>query len=219
MTNTLDYYMTLKYPVEITEIEEDEGGGISACIPLLGRYSCVADGETVQEALENLKATKEDLIRDLLGRNVPIPEPQTLKQADFSGRLLVRMPNALHMQIAEKAESNGESLNKYIVRALSAEIDRGQTAELQRLLLGITTLVEALTAQVNTCQVTSNNVYVGTSDLLSRGLASNWTGFPNVAQADRPSRIQGRMGLFELFCQEISTKEDSPTGMAIYANR
>ena len=87
MAKTLEYFMKLRYPIEITEISEEEGGGISACIPLLGRYSCVADGETIQDVVENLNSVKEDLLRDLLERGISIPEPQTSKEAEFSGRI------------------------------------------------------------------------------------------------------------------------------------
>jgi len=40
--------------VEVTKIPDDEGGGYSACIPLLGRNAFISDGETIDEALENL---------------------------------------------------------------------------------------------------------------------------------------------------------------------
>ncbi len=75
---TLKYYMTLRYPIEVTDIPAEEGGGVSACVPLLGRYSCVADGETANEAVENLTPVKEDLLRDLLARGVAIAEPQDI---------------------------------------------------------------------------------------------------------------------------------------------
>lgn len=47
--------MSLKYPVEITKIQDDEGGGYSVCIPSLGRKACIADGDTVEEALKYME--------------------------------------------------------------------------------------------------------------------------------------------------------------------
>lgn len=178
MKKTLEYYMTLRYPIEITEIAEEEGGGISACIPMLGRYSCVADGESHQEALENLKEVKRDLLKDLLDRGVAIPEPQSSKESEFSGRILVRMPNGLHMRISEKAESRGESLNRFIVNALSADLQRSEIEDLRDLLLSITKYLEALKVQVSSYQGAITNTYAGSTDMISRGVVSNAIGFP-----------------------------------------
>jgi predicted HicB family RNase H-like nuclease len=157
MKKTLDHYMTLRYPVEIDQIAEEEGGGISACIPLLGRYSCVADGDTVVEAIENLKAVKQDLLENLLERGIGIPEPQSQKESEFSGRLLVRMPSSLHMQITERAESTGESINKYIVRTLTADAERYPTSHLDGLLLQISKSLEALSLQIQSYQTSLSN--------------------------------------------------------------
>lgn len=42
MKKDFNYYMSLNYPVEISVIPEDEGGGYLACIPLLP--GCMTDG-------------------------------------------------------------------------------------------------------------------------------------------------------------------------------
>ena len=54
----LDYYMNLKYTTQITEIAAEDGGGYLIEIPLL--KGCVSDGETVAEALENIKEAKAE---------------------------------------------------------------------------------------------------------------------------------------------------------------
>ena len=51
MKKDFNYYMSLNYPVEISVIPEDEGGGYFACIPLLP--GCMTDGETFEEAYKN----------------------------------------------------------------------------------------------------------------------------------------------------------------------
>jgi antitoxin HicB len=179
MKDTLDYYMTLRYPIEINEIPEEESGGFSARIPLLGRYSCVADGETVEEAVENLKAVKEDLLKDLLERGIAIPEPQSQKESEFSGRLLVRMPSSLHMQISEKAESRGESLNKYLVNVLSADIERDQIDYLKDLLTGISKSLEALRIQIATYRISPTITYVGVAEQVGPEMINKWLTIPN----------------------------------------
>lgn len=76
MTKDLKHYMALPYRMEITPIPEDEGGGFSACLPELGRYACVADGDSTEEAVANLLALKEQIFFEYLDRSVEIPEPR-----------------------------------------------------------------------------------------------------------------------------------------------
>ena len=45
------------------------------------------------------------------------------EDATHSGRLLLRMPPALHGELAEAAEREGSSLNAHITRILSAAVD------------------------------------------------------------------------------------------------
>lgn len=46
-----------------------------------------------------------------------------------SGRLLLRMPAALHAELAQAAERDGVSLNQFITRALAGRIGWGADAE------------------------------------------------------------------------------------------
>jgi hypothetical protein len=41
------------------------------------------------------------------------------RESTHSGRLLLRMPRALHAQLAARSESAGQSLNQYIVETLT----------------------------------------------------------------------------------------------------
>ena len=50
-------------------------------------------------------------------------------KANPSGRLLLRMPAALHAELARWAEREGVSLNQFITRALSARIGWGSEDE------------------------------------------------------------------------------------------
>jgi predicted RNase H-like HicB family nuclease len=62
---------TLKYPVIVSPLTEDDGGGFLATVPDLP--GCMSDGETPAEAIENVQDAIEewlDLARKL-GREIP----------------------------------------------------------------------------------------------------------------------------------------------------
>ena len=46
-------------------------------------------------------------------------EPLEAREPSHSGRLLLRMPRALHADLAARSDAEGVSLNQYIVAALS----------------------------------------------------------------------------------------------------
>ena len=115
MKKDFNYYMSLNYPVEISVIPEDEGGGYFACIPLL--HGCMTDGETVEEAYTNLQDAKREWIIDMLNRGLPINEPNMKPR--FSGRFVVRVPKTLHRLLAEESEREGISLNQCVNNSLA----------------------------------------------------------------------------------------------------
>jgi antitoxin HicB len=73
MNKDLKYYMRMKYPIEITKIPADEGGGYSVCIPKLGRNVFLADGETLVEALKNLEEIKKEWFEYYIDHSLDIP--------------------------------------------------------------------------------------------------------------------------------------------------
>lgn len=111
----LEYYLALNYPIEFEEISAEDGGGFLATIPLL--KGCMTDGETLQEAYDNLKEAKRIWLEDMLSRNMPIPEP--LKEENYSGKFLVRIPKSLHKIISEQSKREGLSLNQYVANSLA----------------------------------------------------------------------------------------------------
>jgi RNA polymerase sigma factor (sigma-70 family) len=58
----------------------------------------------------------------------PAPEAKPAKQGGHSGRLLLRMPRTLHDDLAEAAEREGLSLNRFITGTLTAAI-KGRGAQ------------------------------------------------------------------------------------------
>ena len=122
MKKDLKYYLELNYPIEITKIPEDEGGGYSASIPFLGRNAFLSDGETIEEALKNLDIIKEENFNRMLEKGIPIPEPEAENVEEFSGKFLVRVPKELHRELVRKSVKNGISLNQYIQYVISKGI-------------------------------------------------------------------------------------------------
>jgi len=74
MEKTLDYYLNLNYPIEVKKSDED-GGGYSASIPMLGECAFVGTGDTVEEAIESLNSIKRYLFEDYLSKGLRIHEP------------------------------------------------------------------------------------------------------------------------------------------------
>jgi len=77
MKKDLNYYLNLRYKIELIPIPEEDGGGWRAEIPELGRYAFVGDGETVEEALRSLEETKKDYFEDWYKKGIEIPEPDS----------------------------------------------------------------------------------------------------------------------------------------------
>ena len=115
------YYLSLPYRFEVTPIPSAEGSGYTACIPLLGRWSAVGDGETAAEAIANLQAHLPGLIEDWLRHGVVIPEPVGALEP-LSGTLSLRLPKTLHAEIAQVAAEEGVSINQFILAATAKAV-------------------------------------------------------------------------------------------------
>lgn len=108
---TVDHYLRLNYPMEILE-EED---GVVAAIPDLP--GCASFGDTIEEAIRNLNATKELWIKGRVESGQPVPLPTQAE--DFSGKFVLRIPRVLHRSLDREAKKQGVSLNQYILHLLS----------------------------------------------------------------------------------------------------
>jgi len=120
MKKNIDYYMGLNYPVAIERISEEDGGGFFASIPLLP--GCMSDGETLEEAYDNIEDAKKEWLRSMLERGMNIPE--LAEQEEFSGKFLVRLPKSLHRTLAQISKREGVSLNQYVANALAYSVGR-----------------------------------------------------------------------------------------------
>lgn len=112
---SLEYYLNLQYPV--TLYPDPEGGYVAQIKDLPG---CLTQGYTVEETVANIQEARELWIETAYASGDDIPNP--CNDDSYSGKLLVRMPKSLHRRLAETAESEGVSLNQYIVCLLSASV-------------------------------------------------------------------------------------------------
>lgn len=92
--------------------------------------NCVAFGPSASEALASLEHVAADWIAAALEQGQNIPEP--IDNADYSGRLVLRMPRGLHRKAALLAEREGASLNQFIVTCLAEAV--GERAKPQAVL-------------------------------------------------------------------------------------
>lgn len=113
-TEKLQHYMSLNYPSQITKIDEANGSGFLIEVPML--KGCMSDGETVEEAYNNLEEAKKEWFTYMLENNLAIPEPA---DAAYSGRFMVRIPKTLHKIITEQSKREGLSLNQYVSNVLA----------------------------------------------------------------------------------------------------
>src|SRR5260370_40936009 len=87
----LEYYLTLKYPMEIVE---DEGSWVASVPDLPG---CNSFGTTVAEAVSNVQQAKELWLKSQFESGGEIPEPTN--EEDFSGKFILRIPKLLHRSL------------------------------------------------------------------------------------------------------------------------
>lgn len=111
---SVDDYLTLDYAIETKVIPPEDGGGVMMCMPELGRDSCLGDGETFEEAYDNLKKVQRKLFKFALEKGYDIPLPEYHDISDYSGRFVVRVPKELHMRLSTQAKINETSLNSWI---------------------------------------------------------------------------------------------------------
>lgn len=126
-TRDLAYYLALKYPAEV---QEGPSGGYFVSHPDLD--GCMAEGGTLEEAMENLAFSRELWIESRLAGGYLVPEP-TLEE-ELSGKVSLRMSPSLHSRLAKRAAQKDISLN-LLINTVLAEYEGGaaQASELSRL--------------------------------------------------------------------------------------
>lgn len=112
------------YPFEVRPLSAAEGGGFLVNYPDFS--DCLADGDTVDEALANAREALIATVAALEERNLPVPAPNSGGVA--SGKFVARVPKSIHAQLALRAKTEGVSLNTLVVAFLAEGLGQHDAA-------------------------------------------------------------------------------------------
>jgi antitoxin HicB len=119
MASTIEYYFSLPYTFELTAA--GRGGWLVAAKELPG---CYAEGDTLEEAMDNILASMRSWIEQAIDEDLPIPEPG--EEDGYSGRLVLQLPRSLQDELAERAQRDGVSVSQYASVLLARALRRPQ---------------------------------------------------------------------------------------------
>src|SRR5215475_11253418 len=105
----------IPYPVTLVH---DESGEWAATIDALP--GCHARGASPDEALERVADAVAAWVEAAEREGKEVPDPKSAPS--YSGRLLLRMPQTLHAELARMAERERVSLNHFITDVLSGAL-------------------------------------------------------------------------------------------------
>jgi antitoxin HicB len=112
------------YPFEMRPLTADEGGGFLISYPDFSE--CIADGETVEEALAHGRAALAATIAALTAKGFPVPPPGSGGLS--SGKFITRVPKSIHAQLAIRAKAEGVSLNALVLAFIAEGLGRRAAA-------------------------------------------------------------------------------------------
>lgn len=110
--------MNIDYPFTIRPLSKEEGGGYLVEFPDLP--GCMADGETVEEAIAESRDALTSWIETCKSEGDEIPQPSNAEH--YSGQWRLRVPKSLHAALAFRAKQEGVSLNTLATTLLAAGI-------------------------------------------------------------------------------------------------
>jgi antitoxin HicB len=119
------HYLNLPYRIALTRDGEDDERPWRATVEELA--GCEARGATPTDAAGRIPAAIADWVASAHAAGREVPEPRGNRSRAHSGRLLLRMPQSLHSDLAEAAEREQVSLNAYINSLLVAARQSGLT--------------------------------------------------------------------------------------------
>ena len=108
-------YMKQPYNYVIRRIQDESGSYYHATV--LEFNGCQSTGESFQEAFDGLMEAMEGWIEAKLENGFSIPTP--IREEEYSGKFLLRLPKSLHKNLAIEAEKEGVSLNQYALYKLA----------------------------------------------------------------------------------------------------
>lgn len=116
-----EYYLSLKYPIIIREIWDDDEKNFIYCAEIKELPGLKVYGDTKEEVLEDLEDAKISWIEAAIetGRDITIPAALE----NVSGRITLRMDKSLHIDIKEYAVDQGVSLNQGILNLVKKGLE------------------------------------------------------------------------------------------------
>ena len=105
------------YPIHVSPIPADEGGGYMVSIPDLP--GCIADGNTINDAIAEAHDAFDAWVMAEQEDKGELPVPKT-----YSGQFVQRIPKSLHRQLTKRAELEGVSLNQLATTFLAQGLGR-----------------------------------------------------------------------------------------------
>lgn len=122
----------MPYPVTLVH---DDAEWVASVDALPG---CTARGATPDEAVERASDAMTAWLASARREGKDVPEPKTSQS--HSGRLLLRMPQTLHAELARTAEREHVSLNQFITDVLAGALGwrtTGRKAQVTRTVRGL----------------------------------------------------------------------------------
>jgi len=94
-----------------------EGSYVAEVLELPG---CLTEGDTPEEAYQNLDEAMRGYFKTLLTHKLPVPEP--VGEKEYSGHFPLRMSSELHRAAALRAMQEGVSLNSWIGNVVASRV-------------------------------------------------------------------------------------------------
>lgn len=110
--------LQIDQPYHIELVKSDDAGGWIAKVDELS--GCTAEGSSAEEAAARVQEAMRTWIAQAVAEGREVPKPRSA--ASHSGRLLVRMPQSLHAELARAAEREEVSLNQFITSSLASAV-------------------------------------------------------------------------------------------------
>jgi RNA polymerase sigma-B factor len=104
------------YHIEL--VEDAPGGRWTAQVAEMP--DCTAQGDTADEAARLVQGAMGERAASRAAKDTEKMKPRST--ATYSGRLLIRMPQSLHADLAQAAEREDVSLNQFITNSLSSAV-------------------------------------------------------------------------------------------------
>lgn len=109
----------LEYPVTLTPVPEEDGGGFYASSEQFP--GILGDGASADDAIKDFREILADVIQERLDEGRALPPVKSVAY-EYSGKLSLRIARSIHAKAAECAKHDGISINQWIANAIAMNI-------------------------------------------------------------------------------------------------